>query len=132
MSNLKNKSEINRSAADLLQSQSMYPSVIHCAYYSCLQFMKHLLINTIGKSETEIAVEVRNSTNGSHEVLNNNIITHMKSNDKDWRSFNNKISQLKRLRTVADYDNVSIDSVKGNNSIVLSDELLRILRSNVK
>ena len=132
MSQLKNKSELNRAAADLLQQSSFYPSVIHCAYYSCIQLMKHILIVTLGKTEAEIAAEVRSSPNGSHEIMINNINDHLKANLKDWRTFNSKITQLKRLRVAADYENVPIDSVKGNNSIILSDEVLRHLKSNVR
>ena len=132
MSHLKNKSELSKAAADLLQRNSFYPSVIHCAYYSCIQLMKHILIATLGKTEAEIAAEVRSSPKGSHEIMINNINKHLKSNSKDWRTFNSKITQLKRLRVDADYGNIQIDSVKGNDSIILSDEVLRHLKSNVK
>lgn len=86
MSYLKNKSEINYAAAVLLQKQSLYPSVIHCAYYSCFQLMKHLLITNLGKSESDISNEVRNTSDGSHEVMINNILNHLKSQNKDWKT----------------------------------------------
>ena len=132
MSNLKNKSEINRNAAVLLQSQSLYPSVIHCSYYSCFQLMKHIVLTTLGKTEADIAKEVKNSSNGSHEVMINNITAHLKVNNKDWRTFSQTIGQLKRLRVSADYENVSIDSVKGSNSISLCDDIIRLLKTNIR
>lgn len=132
MSQLKNKSELNRAAADFLQKQSYFPSVIHCTYYSCVQLMKHILIFTLGKTEAEIQNEVRNSNSGSHEVMINNINYHLKSTNKDWKTFNTNIIQLKRLRVIADYENTQIDFGKGNDSIRLSDVVLKHLRSNIK
>lgn len=131
MSYLTNKSDINRAAADLLQKNYYYPSVVHSAYYSCIQLMKHILLFTLKKTEKEIEIEVR-TTNGLHEVLINNIIIYLKSNNKDWRTFNTNITQLKRLRITADYLDTEIDSDKGNNSILLSDVVLKHLKANVK
>lgn len=128
MSHFKNKSELNRAAADLLQRSNYYPSVIHCAYYSCVQLMKHILIVTLGIAEIELNNETRNSTKGSHEIIINRIIIYLKNNSKDWRTFNSKINQLKKLRVDADYTDISIDSSKGSNSIQLSDEVSRLLR----
>lgn len=131
MSNLKNKSEINSAAAILLQKQCFYPSVIHCAYYSCVQYMKHLLLTKLGKTELELANEVRNSSNGSHEVMINNILEHLKNKNKDWKTFLTTISQLKKLRVSADYENIQIDSTKGSNSILLSEAVLKHLKANI-
>jgi hypothetical protein len=132
MSYLTNKSDINRAAADLLQTNYYYPSVIHCSYYSCIQLMKHIFLFTLNKSEVDLESEERATTTGSHEVLINNITTHLKTNKKDWRTFNTNINQLKRLRVIADYQDIEIDSRKGNDSIFLSDTVLKLLKSNVK
>ncbi len=105
---------------------------INCAYYSCIQLMKHILLFTLQKTETEIANEVRNSGEGSHEIMINNINGHLRSNNKDWKTFNSSINQLKRLRVNADYENIQIDSTTGNNSILLSDSVLKHLKANIK
>jgi hypothetical protein len=131
-SHLANKSEINKAAAELLQEKSYYPSVVHCAYYSCIQLMKHILLFTLNKTETEIASDVRNSGEGSHEIMINTINSHLRSNNKDWKTFNSGINQLKRLRVNADYENIQIDSTIGNNSIILSDAVLKHLKANIK
>src|SRR5690606_28722094 len=103
MGHLKNKSEINLVAAELLNKQYLYPAVVHCAYYSCLQLMRHIWINQMGKSLQELGVLTRNSRDGSHEVLINQIKMFLKSLSLDDRSFNNSITQLKKLRIKADY-----------------------------
>jgi hypothetical protein len=132
MSNLTNKSDINKAAADLLQKNSFYPAVVHCSYYSCIQLMKHILLFTLNKTENELQAEVRNSLNGSHEVIINNIMIHLRSNNKDWRTFSNNINQLKRLRVTADYENIQIDSTIGSDSINFADIVHKLLKNNVK
>jgi hypothetical protein len=126
-SNLKNKSGLNRAAADVLLKSNYYPSVIHCSYYSCVQLMKHNLIFIIGKTESQLIEEQRKSNEGSHEVLINNTIIYLKSNNKDWKTFNTNINQLKKLRIESDYSNINIDSDKGRKSLLLTDSVLKIL-----
>jgi len=90
--------------------------------------MKHLLIFIVGKTENQLIEEQRNSNEGSHEILINNTMRHLRSNNKDWKTFNTDINQLKKLRVEADYSNLSIDSEKGRKSLALSDNVLKILR----
>ena len=108
MSSLRNKSEINIAAAEHLDSESIYPPVSHCAYYSCYQFMKHIWLFSMNKTENDLALLTRNTTEGSHEVLINQIIKHIKAKNQDARSFNTEIVSLKKLRHKSDYDNIEL------------------------
>ncbi len=123
MGHLKSKSEINLCAAELLHKQCFYPPVVHCAYYSCFQLMKHIWLYSIGNSENELKALNKNSKEGSHEVLINQIKLFVKDKSRNDRDFNNEILQLKRLRVRADYDDNSIDSDKSSNSINLSKSI---------
>lgn len=128
MEHLKNKSEINLSAAELLHEKSYYPSVVHCAYYSCFQLMKHTWLNSMGKSEQDLKVLNNSFNKGSHEVLINQIKSFIQSKSQNDRDFNRDILQLKRLRVNADYNDFSIDFTKSNQSISLSKSTLSILK----
>lgn len=128
MGHLKNKSELNLGAAELLHKQSYYPSVVHCAYYSCVQLMKYIWLSSMGKSEAELRILNNNSREGSHEVLINQIRDYIKSKSLNEREFNTTILQLKRLRVNADYDDVSIDFTKSSQSISLSKNTHLILK----
>lgn len=128
MEHLKSKSEINLSAAELLHEHSHYPSVIHCAYYSCIQLMKHAWLNTMGKTEEDLRGLNSRTREGSHEVLINQMKIFIKSRSREDRDFNRTILELKRLRVDADYLEVSIDSTKSDQSIHLSKSLLNILK----
>jgi len=128
MSSLKNKSEINGTAAAYLDSESIYAPVAHCAYYSCYQFMKHIWLTTMNKTDADLTALTRNTLEGSHEVLINQIIKHLKTKNQDVRSFNTEIVSLKKLRHKSDYDNVEIGSEISSNAIKLSKSALIVLK----
>lgn len=128
MGHLKNKSELNLGAAELLHKQSYYPSVVHCAYYSCVQLMKHAWLNSMGKTEQDLRVLNNSFNQGSHEILINQIKSFIQSKSQNDRDFNRDILQLKRLRVNADYDEISIDYTTSDQSIRLSKSILNILK----
>jgi uncharacterized protein (UPF0332 family) len=131
MRHLKNKSELNLGAAELLHQYSYYSSVVHCAYYSCIQLMKHTWLNSMGKSDNALRNLNNSSSQGSHEVLINQIKIFIQSKSQNGRVFNRDILQLKRLRVNADYDEILIDSKKSNDSLILSKSSLNILKKCV-
>ena len=128
MSSLRNKSEINIAAAEHLDGESIYPPVAHCAYYSCYQFMKHIWLYSMNKTEDDLAILTRNTTEGSHEVLINQIVKHLVTKNQDARSFNTEIVSLKKLRHKSDYDNVEIGSEISSSAIKLSKSSLVVLK----
>jgi uncharacterized protein (UPF0332 family) len=129
MSILKQKSDINLMAAELLHNNSLYPSVVHCSYYSCFQLMKHLWLGKMGKTEEDLKTANNNTTEGSHEVLINKIIAYLKnSTSADSRTFQSNIGQLKKLRKKADYESVQIDVSVSKDSIDLSKATSGILK----
>lgn len=136
MSQLKAKSELNRAAADILQDKSYYPSVVHCAYYSCIQRIKYILLSKYNLTEADLLQErtaLSSTTSkplGLHEYLINKITKELLKNKKDWKSFNTDILQLKKLRVNSDYEDVQIDFSKGKTSIDLSDSVLKGLIKN--
>jgi hypothetical protein len=133
MSNLLNKSDILKDAAALLHSRNLYPAVAHSAYYSCYQLLKHIWLHGMGKSQEELDAKCSVLRMGSHEFLINEIGQHIKGSSNkrgvdDFRVFNTNITQLKRLRVSADYDDAVFDSSKSDKSITLSALLTPILK----
>lgn len=128
MRHLQNKSEINFDAAEHLDSKSIYSPVAHCAYYSCYQFMKHIWLNIMNKTENDLTLLTRSTTEGSHEVLINQIVKFLKTKNQDTRSFNTEIVSLKKLRHKSDYDNIEIGSEISSNAIKLSKSSLVVLK----
>jgi uncharacterized protein (UPF0332 family) len=124
-SQLENKSKMLTSAAKLLHDNDYYCAVAHCAYYSCYQLLKHLWLYKMGKTQEQLDSKCSLSHSGSHEVLINEIGQIL--NIDHLRIFNNKMTQLKRLRTDADYGNRVFDSVNSEKSLALSEEIIFVL-----
>lgn len=132
MTHLECKSEINRSSADFLQQKGLYPSVVHCAYYSCIQRISHILLNTFHKNYDGPSSVAGSAKIGSHARMIKDIISCLKENNMDWKTFNYNITQLKKLRVQSDYAEALIDHQAGLDSISLSDGILKYLKSNFR
>ncbi len=129
MSQLKNKSEINRKAASFLHDKGLYPSVIHCSYYCCYQFMIDILINKLRISNLELIKIGKDEEKGSHEVTINQIAKQLSKNYLISRKFSSDINLLKRNRHKADYKDELIDYKLSQESIDLCDSVLKNLNT---
>ncbi|HHU26628.1 MAG TPA: hypothetical protein GXZ56_08415 [Bacteroidales bacterium] len=135
MSELQNKSEINYDSAEILHNRGNYPSVAHCAYYSCYQLLRHIWYNSLNKTESDLNVIIQNSKSrralqkGTHDILINEIEKYIKiKNPSDFRVVNTNIGQLKKLRHSADYSDDAFlynDSLK---AIELSGKIRPVLK----
>lgn len=131
MSLLSQKSELNYASAEHLQKASYFCSVVHCAYYSSVQLMRHILLNVIGKAESEIRIESSQETfrGGSHTYMIAETVKYLVSkNNKEMKLFNTSINSLKKLRVDADYGEVNIDHDLGKRSLELSEVVNKILK----
>jgi len=135
MSILQNKAEINLDSAELLHKKGYYFPVAHCSYYSCFQLVRHIWLNSMSKTESELKILIdsfksnKAAEKGSHIVLINEIGKHIKlNNSDDFRVFNNNIGQLKKLRHSADYDEVGFSYNESQQSIELSKLIRPVLK----
>ncbi len=69
MSNLQNKSEIVKDAAELLHNKNYYPAVAHEAYYCCYPLLKHIWLYDMKRTQQESDTQCRLCHLGSHEFL---------------------------------------------------------------
>lgn len=124
-----NKSEINLQSADFLHDNNQYPAVAHCAYYSCYQYMMHIWLYKMNKTQQDLDVICNQTTAGSHVVLINEIRKFIQQiNQNDSRDFNNYINQLKRSRHTSDYTEINIDYPSSQGIIITSKDTHKILK----
>jgi hypothetical protein len=133
MSHLQNKSEMLSDAAKLLHDKTYYSAVAHSAYYSCYQLLKHIWLYSMGKTENELGTGISTARIGSHEYLINQTVHYIENSKKKdcinhARIIGNTITQLKKMRTNADYSDTLFDSSKSSISISLSDDIIPILK----
>jgi uncharacterized protein (UPF0332 family) len=127
ISQLSNKSEMNFSAAEQLQKNAHYCSTVHCSYYSSLQLIKHILLHRVYGTEEQLSAK-KDGNEGLHEFYINEVVKFLKNNNKDWRTVNTEINQLKKLRVKADYKDLPVDFEDGRKSILLAGNTNKILK----
>ena len=123
MSIYTNKSDLFMSAAEDINNDTnkcYFLVVPHSAYYSCFLLMKHLCYKKFGiNNENEMKNEVDSTLHGSHEII---------MDKKKGVEFASKIGQLKKLRTKADYEEVTITSTQSSQAIELAKDVRNILK----
>lgn len=132
MSLLSQKSEMNFASANHLITATFYCSAVHCAYYSSLQLMRHLIIYKVGKSPQDIKKESENDPEkrGFHEYMIKQTADYLYvKNKKEMPLFVSNMNSLKKLRKQSDYEEINIDITKGKNSVLLSESINKILKT---
>lgn len=97
--------------------------------------MKHLCYKKFGiNNENEMKNEVDSTLHGSHEIMIGYVRKRMTQSctsimdKKKVVEFANKIGQLKKLRTKADYEEVTITSTQSSQAIELAKDVRNILK----
>ncbi len=133
MSYLFNKSNENKNSAIILIEKKYSAASVHCAYYSCIQLMLHVLRSDFKKSEEEIKLErevgSRNS-GGFHNWVQNFFFTEVSKREKDARivfDFNNSFGNLKGIRIRSDYGVNSIGEKEASKAIEVANKINKII-----
>lgn len=130
-----NKSELFQGAAHKLHDDSCYLPVGHCAYYACHQRIRYIWSDVLDHSFSDLA-QLTGAGRGVHEVLNNKIALFIKETQpigsSDFREFQSKIGQLKKLRTKADYEDEDFLSNDSAKALALSAAIIKILKNYQK
>ena len=110
MSKLKQKSEFNIDAANLLIKEAYYASSIHCSYYSCFQLMKFTINDFFGIDYEAQSVEISTSGQHTHQYVINFVSNELKRfvGIGESQSFKRTIKDLKQLREESDYENIEV------------------------
>lgn len=127
MSEYQVKSKNCEDAAKSSHSLAYYAAVGHTAYFCCFLLVEHIFFHTLSHTKAYLSSQC-NSTEGSHEVMINDVILHIKKTSViESNLINDKITKLKRLRISADYKDEPFDKSKADASIRLMTDTLSIL-----
>lgn len=136
MPKIKSKAIENYKAAMLLSNDNnkMYSASIHCAYYACFQFTKHILAQRCCIPYNQQKKEAMDEAIGTHNYVINEILNHLNlKNECDaYDIYHDKMSELKRLRTMADYDNIIISPVEAHKAMDFANDILDTLKGVYK
>lgn len=137
MSYLRQKSEQNFSAAEILIKNGLHAPSVHCCYYSCFQLSKFALEDFFGvdyltqEKELSQLKQTRTGKIGTHEYVIKRLGDEIRKCSKEaYLTFTNNIKELKKFRVESDYDNVVVTDEQSTKSLRLTTEVLHLLRIN--
>lgn len=128
LSCLKDKSDFNKDAAELLIDNNLYASSVHCSYYSVFQRMKYGYKTKEKLSEEAYSSRYNSSgVKNSHVFLINNFCSLI-TNSHERRNLKTKIKDLKTFRVESDYQEVIIDHSKSSLALDVTKEILNEIK----
>lgn len=125
MSKIKQKSEFNIDAAEHLLHKSLYAPSVHCSYYSCYQLLKYTINDFFSVDYGKQSETIASTKQNSHQYVLNYIVTELRgfTNTKESLGFKRLFKDLKQFRIESDYENMEVDSVKGNSAFDKAKEI---------
>ncbi|MEH0007402.1 MAG: hypothetical protein V6Z82_01600 [Flavobacteriales bacterium] len=126
MDRIREKSELNEAAAELLIRESLHAPAVHCSYYSCFQLMKYTLKSALRISYKRQDRESQNAQGGSHLYVRDHIVKKLVTR-KEKNRFIDKFKDLKHRRKESDYRNIEIDRGKSETALRKAREIKRYL-----
>ena len=128
MSYLKEKSNFNIDAAELLQNKNLFAPSVHCSYYSCLQLMKVAIKEKKGISFNDLENEIikANITKkiSTHSYLIKEIGELIRNDSKAKHFlFDRKIKDLKSFRIKSDYEDFQITTTESFKAFNIAKEI---------
>jgi hypothetical protein len=135
MSKLKEKSEFNIDAAQVLIDKYLFAPSVHCSYYSCFQLMKFTMNAHFGMSYDELRQKVSvNTSGGTHTYVTHffNAEVRKKYGISDYSDFSRKIKDLKEFRESSDYDDSEITIDNSTKALQYAKELRYYIQKNFK
>jgi len=132
MSKLKEKSEFNINAAELLIANAYFAPSIHCSYYSCFQLLKFTIKNFNNIDYDILASNISSSRKNTHQFVIDYIARELieYAGREESRKFKLKIKDLKQFREESDYDNIEIGKDKGETALRKAKEIRNYLKTN--
>jgi uncharacterized protein (UPF0332 family) len=132
MSKLKEKSEFNIAAAELLLEKDYYAPSLHCSYYSCFQLIKFTIKDFFGTDYETLSSNISSSKKNTHQYIIDHISNELINftDTKTGRDFKRKIKDLKQFRQESDYDDMEITIEKGNAAYLQAVEIRTYLTNN--
>lgn len=131
---LRNKSEFNTEAAELLIDSNVYAPSVHCSYYAVFQLIKHFFVKY--KEITYLELSEMNRADGrtSHKYLIEEYYLYLSHDSecsldrREIRNLQRKTGDLRHFRVKSDYENLTINHYTANKALSISKEIIEELK----
>lgn len=132
MSKLREKSNFNLTAAELLLKEHLYAPSVHCSYYSCFQLLKFTIKDFFGVNYENQSINISNGQQKTHQYVINYVANELTNfvGIRESRDFKKTIKDLRQYRLESDYENIEIGSDKGEAALRKAKEIRHYLITN--
>lgn len=132
MSMLKQKSDFNIFAAEILLTKSCFAPSVHCSYYSCFQLLKYTIKDFFGIDYETLASKISLSEQKTHDYVISYITLELKNlaGVEESTKFKRKIKDLKQFRVDSDYEDIEINADKGYLALKKAKEIREYIITN--
>lgn len=128
---LKQKSEFNADAAELLIRNNNYAPSVHCSYYSVFQLMKFTMKEFIGVDYDTIDMNVASRKTGEHQYIRNEILNVIRNSDySEYSRMSRNLKDLYQFRIDSDYKNIEVNSEKAEKAKSFSRDIISYIKKN--
>lgn len=142
MTTFAEKSQQSLLAANMLLRENLYPSTVNRAYYGFHQFMMHILFNKMGKKQEEFERDINFYDQGTHKLAWNLVgpaFIKIQPKDytqrewlKEYKWLQEKVAEFKKIRTEADYKEVTIQQDEATYWMQKSEAMINLLKKGFK
>lgn len=131
MSNWEIKSGISFKASNKLMTDSLFNASVHSSYYSCLQYLLHLLSVRYNYDDSRIDNLNRETTVTTHKYVIGIIFKGLRQINPDYAvDFNDDIGALINGRVTADYKSKIIEQREAEELRQLAYKTLNQLKES--
>src|SRR5690554_5162280 len=128
---LKQKSEFNADASDLLIKNNYYAPSVHCSYYTVFQLMKVAMKDFKGVDYETIDANVASSNSSEHCYIRNEILNIIRDFDYiEYSRMSRNIKDLYQFRIESDYKNIEVNSQKATKAKKFSRDIILYIKEN--
>ena len=121
------KSNQSMLAAKLLVREGNHSSTVSRAYYSCFQYILHILIEKLGHTHAYIKTMPRDGIHSQAQyLLELTLVSKVGTDKSDYRWFQRKLPEFKQERVKADYYADGQD--KGHEAINFANSIINTLK----
>jgi len=116
--------------AEMLLKDKFFAGTVNRAYYSCLQYVLHVLLEKLGHTREDLEKIPRDGTHNKAQYL---LELSLVGKDKGaYKWIQQKLPEFKKERVIADYFGDPLDADRGQTAINMANAIMTTLRTHYK
>lgn len=114
--------------AESLVKQQYYPSTVSRAYYSCFQFILHILLEKLGETKETIEAQPRTGIHSKAQYLLESTLVKRDKSKQDYKWIQERLPAFKQERVLADYYGDAFNQDRAHQAIGMAKAIMTTLK----